>query len=228
MQEAEDIANRVAPQASSISVKGGTYLRWAPGSGEELWLLRNRRGALIGLNPHFTGSSSVRVGLLERIRRPEDTRLDGAFFGWVDPDQEPDDGACQVVFECPDAATHAALKLPAIATAQIAAFARSIEVHESRGRSSTPRRGRTSRSLRSPSCLPACLPTSSNRLDSAAAGNSVRRRRSSQPTSSTARCARTRLPATTTCGQPWGHSAVCTTSSPIRNCWPRRLLPVRS
>jgi hypothetical protein len=133
MQEAEDTANRVAPQATSISVKGGTYLRWAPGSGEELWLLRNRRGALIGLNPHFTGSSSVRVGLLERIRRPEDTRLDGAFFGWVDPDQEPDDGACQVVFECPDAATHAALKLPAIATAQIAAFARSIEVHESRG-----------------------------------------------------------------------------------------------
>ena len=131
MEEAEEVASRIAPEATTIDVKRGTYLRWAPGSGEELWLLRNRRGALIGLNPHFTGSSSVRVGLVERVEQPDDSPLDGAFFAWGGAEDEPWDGVCQLVFDCPDAASHADLKLPALATAQIAAFARSIDVHES-------------------------------------------------------------------------------------------------
>lgn len=133
MQEAGEIANRIADQTTRINVKNGTYLRWAPGSGEELWLLRNRRGALIGLNPHFTGSSSVQVGLVERVEQSDDSPLDGAFLAWGGCEDEPWDGECQLVFDCPDAASHAELKLPALATAQIAAFARSIDLHESPG-----------------------------------------------------------------------------------------------
>jgi hypothetical protein len=131
MEEAEEIANRITPEATPIEVKNGTYLRWAPGSGEELWLLRNRRGATIGLNPHFTGSSSVRIGLVERVERRGESPLDGAFFAWAGVDDDPSDGECQLVFDCPDAASHAGLQLPALATGQIAAFAHSIEVHAS-------------------------------------------------------------------------------------------------
>jgi hypothetical protein len=131
VEEAEETANRIAPQATRIEVKNGTYLRWAPGGGEELWLLRNRRGATIGFNPHFTGSSSVRVGLVERVERRDDSPLDGAFFAWAGVEDNPSDGECQLVFDCPDAASHAGLQLPALATAQIAAFAHSVEVHGS-------------------------------------------------------------------------------------------------
>ena len=131
MAEAEELANWIAPRATTIAVKNGAYLHWAPGSGEELWLLHNRRGSLIGLNPHFAGSSSVRVGLVERVEQPGDSSLDGAFFAWGGAEDDPWDGACQLVFDCPDAASHADLKLPALATAQLAAFAQSIDVHGS-------------------------------------------------------------------------------------------------
>jgi hypothetical protein len=72
------LAEEVAPAASPVPVPGGRYLRWCGGSGEELWLQVSSRESLIGMHPHFSGRSSVRVGLTGRIRRDRDTTLDGA------------------------------------------------------------------------------------------------------------------------------------------------------
>lgn len=129
-EDAERIAEQVRSQASETPVEAGMYLRWAPGSGEELWLRLDRRGKLTGLTPHFSGASRQRLKLEERVRQRTDAALDGAFFAWsLDP--EDDSEWAQVVFDAPDAAVHADLTLPAVATAQLAAFAHSIDIHES-------------------------------------------------------------------------------------------------
>lgn len=131
MDELEQVLSRVAPRATEIRVRRGKYLCWAPGSGEELWLQVNRRKQVFAVNPHFAGSSRVHVGLVELIQEPEYSALGGAFRAWTDPEEKPDRGVCEIALHCPNAACHTALKLPVIATAQIAAFANSIEVDDS-------------------------------------------------------------------------------------------------
>ncbi len=121
------LVKQVAPQAQAVPAKAGRYLRWVGTSGEELWLQEDKTGALIGINPHFRGKSSVRVRLQARVVREGDTPLDGSFQGWADPEQDrPESGAYPLVFDAPDAAAHVELQLPAIAEVQIAAFAHEI------------------------------------------------------------------------------------------------------
>jgi hypothetical protein len=126
------LGERVATKARAIDVTDGQYLRWSGGAGEELWLQADLDGDLIGMHPHFSGSSAVRVGLEGRVRRDEHTPLDGAFHAWADPqDDDPESGAYPFVFDSPDAAAYSELRLPQIALAQIAAFAHSIQYSDS-------------------------------------------------------------------------------------------------
>ena len=126
------LANRVTERAETIDASAGQYLKWAPPSGEQLWLQVKRNGDAMGMNPHFEGKSSVRVAVEARIVRDAHTPLDGTFLAWANP--PPGAGAggdYPFAFDCPDAATHEALTLPATLTAQIAAFAQHLTVHES-------------------------------------------------------------------------------------------------
>lgn len=125
------LAERVAREATTVSVKGGGYSRWAGAGGEELWLQLNSRNELIGMNPHFSGPSSVRVGVTSRVARPNDTKLDGALHAWASPGDAPEDGEYPFVFDLPDAGVYSDLEIPAIAEAQIAAFAHDIAFFES-------------------------------------------------------------------------------------------------
>src|SRR5216684_4306548 len=84
-EEFMELANRLVDQCDSIPTKNGRYLRWASPSGAEAWLQLDRRGELIGMNPHFSGASVVRVGLTARVTRPDASALDGAFHAWADP-----------------------------------------------------------------------------------------------------------------------------------------------
>ena len=115
------LASSVADKTETIDAAEGQYLKWAPPSGEQLWLQVKRSGDAMGMNPHFAGKSSVRVALETRVIRDVHTALDGTFLGWANP---PDDGSLAgdypMAFDCPDAAVHAALTLPAVAVAQIA------------------------------------------------------------------------------------------------------------
>ena len=126
------LASSVAARAETIDAPEGQYLKWAPPSGEQLWLQVKRSGDAMGMNPHFAGKSSVRVALETRVIRSGQTPLDGSFLGWANP---PDDAALAgdypLAFDCPDAAVHAGVALPLVAVAQIAAFAQQVSAYES-------------------------------------------------------------------------------------------------
>lgn len=126
------LASRVAERADTIDAREGQYLRWAPSSGEQLWLQVRRNGDAMGMNPHFEGKSSVRVALEARIARKAHTPLDGTFLAWANPpDGAEVGGDYPFAFDCPDAAVHETLRLPVTVTAQIAAFAQQLTVYES-------------------------------------------------------------------------------------------------
>lgn len=126
------LASRVADRAETIDAPAGQYLKWAPPSGEQLWLQVKHSGDAMGMTPHFEGKSSVRVLIEARVTREVHTPLDGTFLAWANP---PADGAgggdYPLAFDCPDAAVHQALPLPFRTTAQIAAFAQQITIYDS-------------------------------------------------------------------------------------------------
>lgn len=126
------LASSVADRADTIDAPGGQYLKWAPPSGEQLWLQVKRSGDAMGMNPHFEGRSIVRATLEARVTRQGHTPLDGTFLAWANP---PADGSTSgdypFAFDCPDAGVHAALGLPATVDLQVSAFAQQISVHAS-------------------------------------------------------------------------------------------------
>ena len=126
------LASRVAGEAERISTPAGEYLKWAPSSGEQLWLQITRDGDAMGMSAHFSGKSSVRVALEARVARPSHTPLDGTFLAWANPPAGAVTGGdYPFAFDCPDAATHLHLQLPATVTAQLAAFAQQVSLYES-------------------------------------------------------------------------------------------------
>ena len=126
------LASRVADKSERISTPPGEYLKWAPPSGEQLWLQISPEGDAMGMSAHFEGKSTVRVAVEARIRRPGHTPLDGTFLAWANPPAGAATGGdYPFAFDCPDAATHLALDLPATVTAQVAAFAQQVTVYDS-------------------------------------------------------------------------------------------------
>jgi hypothetical protein len=86
----------------------------------------------MGMNPHFAGKSSVRVAIEARVVRDAHTPLDGTFLAWANPPAGASAGGdYPFAFDCPDAATHEHVQLPATLTAQVAAFAQQITVYPS-------------------------------------------------------------------------------------------------
>lgn len=126
------LASSVADHTDSIDTPDGQYLKWAPASGEQLWLQVKRSGDAMGMNPHFEGQSVVRARLEARVTRETHTPLDGTFLAWADPPADSvAGGGYPFAFDCPDAATLGALELPASVVLQVAAFAQQIAVHDS-------------------------------------------------------------------------------------------------
>ena len=122
----------MAGDSVRLDVPGGYYLCWTSESGAELWLQVDDEDNLIGMNPHFTGESRVRVGLTARIDRPDGTLLDGAFHAWADPQRDdPEIGSYPFVFDAPDFRCFGGLPLPTILEARIAAFAHELAVFRS-------------------------------------------------------------------------------------------------
>lgn len=126
------LASSVASRADSVFVDGGEYLRWAPASGEQLWLQLKKNGDAMGMNPHFVGKSQIRAAIETRVPRDNHTPLDGTFVAWANPPAGADTGGdYPFVFDCPDAAVHAALPIPSTVVVQIAAFAQQATLYAS-------------------------------------------------------------------------------------------------
>lgn len=126
------LAEYVADRAVDIESEGGRYLQWSSNTGAELWLQVDDDDEILAMNPHFAGKSRVRVGITARVIRPDQPQLDGAFHGWADPPKDdPEQGCYPFVFDCPDYALHAGLKIPSVVPVQIAAFAQEVELFDS-------------------------------------------------------------------------------------------------
>jgi hypothetical protein len=129
-----DLCARIGPVAEPLDTERGVYFRWSDPSGAEVWIQVSTEIEVLGMNPHFAGKSVVRVQLTERPDPGSPSSLDGRFHGWADPVQA-DDGGLQgsypFLFDAPDAARHDRLELPAVVTAQIAAFAHEVEAFDS-------------------------------------------------------------------------------------------------
>lgn len=114
------LVQRAVQEGEAFETPYGSYIRWAPGAGIELWAQVDLQGEVIGCHPHFAGPSRVAVQVLKMV--------------WDDP--TPLDGYIQVeaelgsfLFQCnvPDfARIRGHLECPARATLQLAAFAYSL------------------------------------------------------------------------------------------------------
>ncbi|HXG87366.1 MAG TPA: hypothetical protein VNJ02_03440 [Vicinamibacterales bacterium] len=126
------LATQVADDTDKIKTPAGMYMKWAPASGEQLWLQVKPSGDAMGMNPHFAGQSRVRVALESRVRRDTHTPLDATFLCWANPPAGATTGGeYPFAFDCPDAATYGELAFPSLATVQVAAFAQQISVYPS-------------------------------------------------------------------------------------------------
>lgn len=92
----------------------GFYLVYSDPSGAEIWMQGNFDQELVGFNPHFAGSSSIGVELLDRIER-DSSEFDGGFRATV--------GGAGFVFDVPDFRVVADADLPRKANVQLTAFA---------------------------------------------------------------------------------------------------------
>jgi hypothetical protein len=126
------LADRIGPLATPINVGHGMYWRWSSACGAEMWLQTNTNNELVGMTPFFAGRARIRVQLTSRVARPDDTPLEGAFQGRVEPDDD-DANSCAYpfVFDAIDYDRYASVILPTTVNAQIAAFAHEISVYSS-------------------------------------------------------------------------------------------------
>lgn len=106
----------------------GTYIKWEVGNGIELWGQLDVNNNAIGLNPHFTGNSSMKIRVQNRIKRDNDTILDGAFYCWADPEETGEDGVYPFVVDLPNMEIYN-LNVPQIVMAQITGFAHELSAY---------------------------------------------------------------------------------------------------
>ena len=107
----------------------GSYTMWALGNGIELWVQTNLHKRILGMRPHFSGHSRMKVGLSRRIVRSDQSILDGTLYAWADPQVEEDaeSGSYPFVFDLPDYDLHCTIRIPGPATIQLAAFAHELQ-----------------------------------------------------------------------------------------------------
>jgi hypothetical protein len=129
--ELEQLARELRKTSVAIATACGTYHRWRSVSGAELWIQSDRNGELLGAHPHF--SSDMRTPLLvdKRVKRPDQTTMDGAYSGWVNPAEDESIGMYPVVIDCPNFRVAAETPLPATGKVQIAAFAHELWAFDS-------------------------------------------------------------------------------------------------
>ena len=130
--DVDELAARIIDEGQPVRVRGGQYIRWAPGGGAEVWAqFAGRR--MVGLTPHFAGSTALRAGIIDRVHLPDDSALEGGLHAWANaPADGPlDQGEYPFVFAVPDFRGLDRMRVPAAARVQLAAFAHELDVHAS-------------------------------------------------------------------------------------------------
>lgn len=125
-KDVNDILMKVMQELTQIPCPPrGFYYLFSDESGAELFLQADSAQDIIGFNPAFWGKSRRKIGLTKGIER-DTSELDGAFYGWVNPEDLGNPGEAgdhQVVFDMPDFRLHEKIVLPKTADVQLTAFA---------------------------------------------------------------------------------------------------------
>lgn len=130
-EDFEEVAEYAYETGESIETARGTYLRARAGSGIEIWLQMNTEQQVIGLNPHYEGSSRFKVRLTDEIIRSEGSELDGTFHVWAEFDGETEEsGSYPFVFEMPNRAVYGDVQMPRSVSIQLTAFAHELSVFD--------------------------------------------------------------------------------------------------
>lgn len=109
-------------------VPEGYYILFNDVFGIQLYIQADRERNIVGVNPHFKGRSSFRVGILDLIDDPE-FPLDGRIQGWADPSEDDyQNGLFPFIFDTPNyRIVKEQLEKGMIRSFQITAFAHDIE-----------------------------------------------------------------------------------------------------
>ncbi|TJZ64144.1 hypothetical protein [Chitiniphilus eburneus] len=121
-----------AAEGEHVPCNKGYYRHWRSQHGAALWIQFDPHDALIGVTPCFEGGSSLRVGLVEQMHRRDDTPLEGACYGWAEPQShDPQSGMFPFLFELADAGCHPGLPVPSVRRVHLSAFAEELSIHDS-------------------------------------------------------------------------------------------------
>ncbi len=128
VEEIEALALQVIDLTRTFNCPKGRYLRWASGEGAELWLQMDEDYNLIGVTPFFQKKSVMNVGITRIVHRNDDTALEGAIRGWVNPKHSnPQVGAFEFVCDIVDIGRYPNLDLPFISPIRLSAFAYNVD-----------------------------------------------------------------------------------------------------
>ncbi|MDX2287522.1 MAG: hypothetical protein NW217_01695 [Hyphomicrobiaceae bacterium] len=126
-----------------LATQVGDYAIWRSPTGAEVWLhlgpapegsggdaVHGHASAadsreIIGLTPFFEGRSDVLMALTAAFQRADDSVFEGAFHGWVAPDEDGA-GAYPLVFDAIDYAAQQNRDLPADRRVRLCGFAREL------------------------------------------------------------------------------------------------------
>ncbi len=125
----QDLVESALDETVCFSTPIGSYHRWSPGAGVELWLQANAVKHVVGCNPHFEGQGRLDAAIIETVCAPG-RPLDGHCFGWAAPREpsNPYSGLHAFAASLPDFAhVDERILVPPVVTLQVAAFATQVE-----------------------------------------------------------------------------------------------------
>ena len=116
--------------SAGLACAAGAYRIWRSRAGAELWfhtgLSSDGETEILGLSPFFEGQSDVLLNITKAIRRPGDNAFEGAFYGWVSPD-DTGQGSYPLVFDAVDYAAREETVWPAKKRTRVTGFARELK-----------------------------------------------------------------------------------------------------
>lgn len=122
-----------AAAGARLPCDDGEYGIWRSATGAEVWfhLGRSENGEteIHGLSPFFEGRSEVRMLISNAVHRQGENVFEGAFHGWVNPD-ETGKGSYPLLFDAVDFSSRVAIPLPSVHRIRIAAFARELSAYK--------------------------------------------------------------------------------------------------
>lgn len=117
-----------------VACEAGEYAIWRCRSGASLWFHLGAEGdgtrEVLGLTPFFDGKSEISIRVTDRHVRPGDNAFEGTLHVWIAPEEGEvtgGDGAYVALLDAVDFAALAGREPPFDATAQICAFARTLQ-----------------------------------------------------------------------------------------------------